>query len=547
METRRRRRSDPLEQKRGSPPRRVRGRHRREEVRREQPAQPTPPPPPPPPPLPSPTPPLPTPPSSPSQQGSSARSPEASGGGSLLPQAPITHRDWRCLVRNVDNIRQRNDYWQEQLDYYRLEQQDEGEREAEVVAEFEPFSVAVREVAIPDNMKNLVLESGRTDPKDHLLYFNTKMVISAASDAVKCRMFPSTFKGTAMAWFTTLPRGSITNFHDFSSKFLVQFSASKIKQVTIDDLYNVRQLEGETLKHYVRRYSAASVKIEELEQQACARAFKNGLLSERLIYSMPTMLVLANAYILDEEDETHKSTRLSLGGREAKSPGGNKRPPSWRGRRSQHGSHLSPRGGGGRLFVGSPGQTRNFQVMKATQMIGGPRAPRRPTKGCDTATWCEYHQLAGHVTEECHALKREIGKMMAAMQPAKGIASTRGDWSSTPSEVGTIDGGFGGGGVTSAARKRNARAVNAVTEVLFGFHHPDITISSAEFFGIKPHLDDPILVLLSVNQLNVQRVLLDQGSSADIIYGDTFDRLGLDDRVLTPYAGSLVGFTGTAY
>ncbi|XP_057432236.1 uncharacterized protein LOC130724992 [Lotus japonicus] len=128
-------------------------------------------------------------------------------------------------------------------------------------------------------MKNLVLEtySGKTDPKDHLLYFNMKMVISSASDAVKCRIFPSTFKGTSMAWFTTLPRGSITNFCDFSSEFLVQFSVSKIKQVTIDDLYNVRQSEGETLKQYVRRFSGTSVEIEESEPHAYAQAFKNGL------------------------------------------------------------------------------------------------------------------------------------------------------------------------------------------------------------------------------------------------------------------------------
>ncbi|XP_057452302.1 uncharacterized protein LOC130744126 [Lotus japonicus] len=168
-------------------------------------------------------------------------------------------------------------------------------------------------------MKNLVLEaySGRTDPKDHLLYFNMKMVISAASDAVKCRMFPSTFKGTAMTWFTTFPRGSIAKFRDFSSKFLVQFSASKIKHVTIDDLYNVRQLEQETLKQYVKRYSAASVKIEELEPHACARAFKNGLLPGKLnnklsrkpARSMTEVRAWANTYILDEEDDAFKRKR----------------------------------------------------------------------------------------------------------------------------------------------------------------------------------------------------------------------------------------------
>ncbi|XP_057426079.1 uncharacterized protein LOC130719467 [Lotus japonicus] len=171
-------------------------------------------------------------------------------------------------------------------------------------------------------MKNLVLEaySGKADPKEHLLYFNTKMVISAASDAVKCRMFPSTFKGTVMAWFTTLPRGSITNFHDFSSKFHVQFSTSKSKQVTIEDLYNVRQSDGETLKQYVKRFSAASVKIEKSEPHAYARAFKNGLqpgklngkLSRKSARSMAEIRARANTYILDEEDDTFKRKRAKM-------------------------------------------------------------------------------------------------------------------------------------------------------------------------------------------------------------------------------------------
>ncbi|XP_057452205.1 uncharacterized protein LOC130744028 [Lotus japonicus] len=193
-------------------------------------------------------------------------------------------------------------------------------REAEAVAEFEPFSAAVREVVIPDNMNSLVLEtySGQTDPKDHLLHFNTKMVIIAASDAMKCRMFPSTFKNAAMAWFTTLPWGSVAKFCDFSSKLLIQFSASKIKQVTIEDLYDVRQLERETLKQYVKRYSATSMRIEESEPQVCARAFKNGLLpgklksklSRKLARSMTEARARATAYILDEEDVVFKRKRV---------------------------------------------------------------------------------------------------------------------------------------------------------------------------------------------------------------------------------------------
>ncbi|XP_057444778.1 uncharacterized protein LOC130737024 [Lotus japonicus] len=316
METRRRRRDEDPEHRHVSPTRGVRGRPRRAQVQREETDQVIPPAPPPLPP--SLTPPLPSPPSSPERQ----RSPTASGGETQAPQAPISSHDWRRLISSIDDIRQRNEYLQEQLEYCRFEQQDEGDREAEAVVEFEPFSAAVREVVIPDNMKNIVLEtySGKADPKEHLLYFNTKMVISAASDAVKCRMFPAIFKGTTMAWFTTLPRGSITNFRDFSSKFLVQFSASKTKQVTIEDLYNVHQSEGEILKQYVKRFSTASVKIEESEPNACARAFKNGLqpgklnskLSRKPVKSMAEVRARENTYILDEEDDAFKRRRAKV-------------------------------------------------------------------------------------------------------------------------------------------------------------------------------------------------------------------------------------------
>ncbi|XP_057451989.1 pectinesterase inhibitor 10-like [Lotus japonicus] len=146
METRRRRREGDPVRRRTSPPRRVRGRPHHQKIHREE-ATPVTPPAPPPPPL-SPTPPLPSPPTSPEQRRSPEQSPVVSGGETQAPQAPISSQDWTRLISSIDDIRQRNDYLQEQLEYYRHEQQDEGEREAEAVAEFEPFSAAIREVVI---------------------------------------------------------------------------------------------------------------------------------------------------------------------------------------------------------------------------------------------------------------------------------------------------------------------------------------------------------------------------------------------------------------
>lgn len=85
-------------------------------------------------------------------------------------------------MRIIGDIQQWNDHLQGQLDFFRWEEQDDGVRETDTVAEFRPFSSEVENVAIPNNMKTLVQDSysGDTYPKDHLLYFNTKMVIIAA-------------------------------------------------------------------------------------------------------------------------------------------------------------------------------------------------------------------------------------------------------------------------------------------------------------------------------------------------------------------------------
>ncbi|XP_057452272.1 uncharacterized protein LOC130744095 [Lotus japonicus] len=50
--------------------------------------------------------------------------------------------------------------------------------------------------------------------------------------------------------------------------------------------------------------------------------------------------------------------------------------------------------------------------------------------------------------------------------------------------------------------------------------------------------------MVRINNYNVRRVLLDQGSSANIIYGDALDQLVLTDQDLMPYSGTLVGFSG---
>ena len=59
----------------------------------------------------------------------------------------------------------------------------------------------------------------------------------------------------------------------------------------------------------------------------------------------------------------------------------------------------------------------------------------------------------------------------------------------------------------------------------------------------QPH-DDPLVIMLRVKEFNIHRVLIDNGSSTDIIYLPAFQQMKLDKRRIRPFISPLVSFTG---
>ena len=60
---------------------------------------------------------------------------------------------------------------------------------------------------------------------------------------------------------------------------------------------------------------------------------------------------------------------------------------------------------------------------------------------------------------------------------------------------------------------------------------------------IQPH-DDALVVTLRISGYDVKRVMIDQGSAADVMYPDLYKRLGPKQEDLTPYSSALVSFKG---
>ena len=60
---------------------------------------------------------------------------------------------------------------------------------------------------------------------------------------------------------------------------------------------------------------------------------------------------------------------------------------------------------------------------------------------------------------------------------------------------------------------------------------------------IQPH-DDALVIALRIGGYDVKRVMVDQGSTAEIMYPDIYKGLNLKSEDLTPYSSSLMSFEG---
>src|ERR1044072_366591 len=123
------------------------------------------------------------------------------------------------------------------------------------------------------------------------------MVNCGASDALRCRLFPETFARRANEWFTSLAPGSV---HDFTQLLLAMM-----------------QVEDESLKSYLKRFTDHSTPLERDHMSLCTAAFKHGLsaspfnnsLTRRPAKTMDEVRHRASGFIKEETDDMRKKKR----------------------------------------------------------------------------------------------------------------------------------------------------------------------------------------------------------------------------------------------
>lgn len=71
-----------------------------------------------------------------------------------------------------------------------------------------------------------------------------------------------------------------------------------------------------------------------------------------------------------------------------------------------------------------------------------------------------------------------------------------------------------------------------------------IYFSNSDLKDVQLPHNDPLVVTLRIGNFDVKRILIDQGSFAEVMYQDLYEKLGLGEKDLASFALLVFGFSG---
>ncbi|XP_065638880.1 uncharacterized protein LOC136071471 [Quercus suber] len=161
--------------------------------------------------------------------------------------------------------------------------------------------------------------------------------------------------------------------------------------------------------------------------------------------------------------------------------------------------------------------------------------------------YCRFHRDHSHDTADCYDLKQQIEALIRQGKLQKFVNKERADpnrQEPAPQRdnerprppIGDIRMIVGGTATTGSSKKARKTYLRSVQNVQLTGSAPNIAWTESLIIGFSeedarrlhhPH-DDALVVSVRVGDYNVHRVLIDNGSSADILYYPAFQQMGID-------------------
>ncbi|XP_013617583.1 PREDICTED: uncharacterized protein LOC106324110 [Brassica oleracea var. oleracea] len=190
---------------------------------------------------------------------------------------------------------------------------------------------------------------------------------------------------------------------------------------------------------------------------------------------------------------------------------------------------------------------------------------KAPDSFLNPGLWCDFNRDHGQKTEDCVALKIEVNKLLKKghlreflSEKAKNhlskettVKPTEADLVSPPRQdrvIHVISGGSEISGISHAATKKstwNAKhGLEAAKPKRLLLGTDVISFAAKEQERVLTPHHDALVISLSVANCLVKRILVDNGSSGNIIFQAVYKDLWLEESTLTRRITPIIGFSG---
>ena len=142
-----------------------------------------------------------------------------------------------------------------------------------------PFTAGVLHFLLPTKFRMPQIETfdGTKDPIDHLNTCKNQMELHGYQNPIRRKAFANTLKGPALAWFNRLLSSSISSFTKPSIAFVSHFIRARTYRKPSYHLLTIKQNSWESLRSYVQRFNAESLKVDIPDKKFVITSFIAGL------------------------------------------------------------------------------------------------------------------------------------------------------------------------------------------------------------------------------------------------------------------------------
>ncbi|XP_059630057.1 uncharacterized protein LOC132273040 [Cornus florida] len=365
------------------------------------------------------------------------------------------------------------------------------------------------------------------------------MALNTENDPLMCKCFPTSLAGPALNWFKNLSRGSVDSFRSLCDRFISQYYGNKRPAKDISSLFTMKQHNDERLQAFLTRFNLTKSMVIECHPSTVVQAFKLAMTrgtpfhTSLVVNTSKTMDELnerADGFVHLENEESVNARKTSIISKEEKSKAKirqkqvlTQRQTSWKAeKRPKEDDLITPlKVTLARLYQ----ENKDKNLRRQVEML----IARGEFAGYVQGPAQEQSRLAEQV-------KRNQKLNPHNTQPVQIINAIHGRPEQTVESEELLR-----TRLRQAQMKRRVGSVNTLHQQSSAVQ---IRFDRTDLMRVQILHEDPLVVSLTVAECLVCRVLINLGSSANIMPRVTFDRLEIKPEELKSIGNLLLGFDG---